>query len=113
MFHLVLHGLVPLVVALLAYRARWRLALVVMLATMAVDVDHLLADPVYDPLRCSIGFHPLHTVTAITVYVALFLGPWCVSAWRKRPLEGPAWFIHVAGLGLLIHMLLDGIDCLA
>ena len=31
-----------------------------MLATMVVDLDHLLADPILDPQRCGIGFHPLH-----------------------------------------------------
>ena len=31
-----------------------------MMATMLVDLDHLFADPIYDPDRCSIGFHPLH-----------------------------------------------------
>ena len=28
--------------------------------TMMVDLDHLIADPIFDPQRC-IGFHPLHS----------------------------------------------------
>ena len=29
----------------------------------------LVADPLYDPNRCSIGFHPLHTAPAVALYV--------------------------------------------
>ena len=66
-----------------------------MVATMIVDLDHLLADPIYDPERCSIGFHPLHTTPAIAVYVLL-------AAWPKT---------RLVGVGLLIHMALDLGDC--
>jgi len=95
-FHLVLHVAVPGVVAWGFFRDRWRWAWFVMVATMLVDLDHLLADPIYDPGRCSIGFHPLHTAPAIAVYVALAVWP------RTR----------LVGLGLVIHMALDGLDCL-
>ncbi len=67
-----------------------------MLATMLVDLDHLLADPIYDPSRCSIGFHPLHTFPAIAAYVLLLI---------PRVSRLPA-------LGLVIHMALDALDCL-
>ncbi len=67
-----------------------------MVLTMLVDVDHLLATPVYDPGRCSIGYHPLHTAPAIVFYAALAL--------PKRT--------RLVGVGLLIHMALDGLDCL-
>ena len=36
-------------------------------ATMLVDLDHLLATPLYNPDRCSLGFHPLHTTLPIIV----------------------------------------------
>lgn len=93
--HLLLHAAVPLAVALLWYRPQWRRAFLLMMATMAVDVDHLLATPIYQPDRCSIGFHPLHTWPAILVYVLLTLHP------RSR----------LIGLGLVIHMALDSLDC--
>ncbi len=67
-----------------------------MLVTMLVDLDHLLASPVYDPARCSIAFHPLHQWPAILIYSLLVLA---------RPLR-------LVAIGLLTHMLLDGIDCL-
>ena len=54
--HLVLHVLVPVTVARAFFRPRWRRAAFIMLATMAVDLDHLLADPIYSPGRCSIGY---------------------------------------------------------
>jgi hypothetical protein len=58
MVHLALHVLVPLLAALVFYRSRWRSATVIMIATMIVDVDHLLATPIYDRSRCSIGVPP-------------------------------------------------------
>jgi hypothetical protein len=94
--HLVLHVVVPGAVALLFFRSRWRRAWLIMLVTMLVDLDHLLADPIYDPGRCSIGFHPLHSYPAIAVFVLLTLPP------KTR----------LVGLGLVIHMALDGLDCL-
>jgi hypothetical protein len=93
--HLLLHFAVPIAVAWLCFRARWRRASLIMIATMLVDLDHLLAQPMYDPNRCSIGFHPLHTWPAILVYVAL--------TWPRRT--------RLIGIGLLIHMALDSLDC--
>lgn len=93
--HLALHILVPGVVAKIFYKPHWVKAWLVMLATMLVDLDHLLAIPVFDPNRCSIGFHPLHSYYAIAVYILLFL---------PKP-------SRLIAIGLLIHMFLDGIDC--
>lgn len=66
-----------------------------MILTMIVDIDHLLANPIYDPLRCSIGFHPLHQDIAIFIYLILCFIP----------------KLRYIGIGLLIHMALDSIDC--
>jgi hypothetical protein len=86
---------VPGAVARLAWREVWLRAWLIMAATNLVDLDHLLADPLFDPNRCSIGFHPLHSWPAQGVWVGLALWP------RTR----------LIGVGLLIHMLLDAIDC--
>lgn len=94
--HLVLHAAVPAVVAALAARPQMLRVYLIMMATWVVDLDHLLANPVYDPQRCSIGFHPLHSVWAIALYAVLCLLP------RAR------W----VGIGLVLHMILDAIDCL-
>lgn len=77
------------------YRPKWKVTLAIMMATMCIDLDHLLADPIYDPERCSIGFHPLHSSLAITLYVAALLHP------KTR----------IVGIGLCIHILLDALDC--
>ncbi len=66
-----------------------------MIATMMVDIDHLLANPVYDATRCSINFHPLHTFIPIGIYLLL--------CFHQRT--------RYIGLGLIIHMILDSIDC--
>ena len=93
--HLALHVLVPAAVAATFYRRRFLRAWAVLMCTMLVDLDHLLADPVYDPNRCSIGTHPLHSVPAIGVYALAALWP----------------RVRLLAVGLLIHMALDGVDC--
>jgi hypothetical protein len=82
-------------VARLGWRDRWLLAWGVMVAVNLVDLDHLLADPLFDPNRCSIGFHPLHSWPAQPVWIALAL-------WPKT---------RLLGVGGLIHMGLDALDC--
>jgi hypothetical protein len=94
--HLALHVLVPLAIAATCYRAQWQRAFGVLMLGMVVDVDHLLATPIYDPGRCSIGFHPLHRWPAIAVYGLLLAHP------KSR----------LVGVGLCVHMALDAIDCL-
>ena len=94
--HMAAHLLLPGLVAWCFFRSRWRLAWLIMLATMAVDLDHLLADPIFDPQRCGIGFHPLHSYPAIALYgVARLFKP-----------------LRVAAAGLLIHMQVDGTACI-
>ena len=79
---------------------------------MLVDVDHLLANPIYSPERCSIGFHPLHTWPAILIYISLFVAPFFLSRERLPKNKQTTLFaIHLTGLGLLIHMALDWLDC--
>ena len=114
MLHIILHFVVPLLVARVFYSARWLRALLILVATMLVDLDHLRAEPIYDPERCSIGFHPLHTPPAIAVYCGLFALGLGVRRWADSArLQNAAWVVHLVGLGLVIHMVLDGADCLA
>ncbi|MFH2219423.1 MAG: DUF6122 family protein [Pseudomonadota bacterium] len=94
--HLLLHLIVPGVVARSAFAQRWKNAWVIMVLTMVVDLDHLLAHPMYDPNRCGIGFHPLHSYPAIALYLLL-------ASLKKT---------RLVGIGLLIHMALDGTDCI-
>ena len=82
-------------VATIFFRSYLISAYLLMIATMVVDLDHLLADPIYDPSRCSIGFHPLHQPWFIVLYLAFCLFP------KTR----------IIGIGLVLHMALDSIDC--
>lgn len=66
-----------------------------MMATMMVDIDHVIATPIYDPMRCSIGFHPLHQLPMVAVYFLMLI--------PKK--------LRLIGLGLVIHMVLDSTDC--
>ena len=95
MFHILLHFIVPALVVVVFYRKSWRNAYLLLISTMIVDIDHLIADPIYDPQRCSIGFHPLHEVWFILAYFFMIFHP------KTR----------LIGLGLTIHMGLDGLDC--
>ncbi len=83
-----------------------------MVATMLVDADHLIATPIYDPARCSIGFHPFHTPLAIALYTALAATPLVPGRWKSAVRARKALnALHLVGLGLLIHMALDWADC--
>jgi hypothetical protein len=62
---------------------------------MLVDLDHLLANPIFQENRCSINFHPLHSYIAIGIYfVGLFFSK-----------------TRILAIALLFHMLTDLIDC--
>ena len=94
--HVILHFLVPLAVAKMVWRKKWIRPFLIMAITIVVDLDHLLADPIFDPNRCSINVHPLHSWPAIIVYLVCLLSP----------------NLRIVSLGLLIHIALDGTDCL-
>ena len=94
--HYGIHFLLPVLIGLLFFKERRWNVILILLAAILIDLDHLLADPIFDPNRCSINFHPLHTYWAIVFYFMLL-------AWKKT---------RIIGLGLLIHILADTIDCL-
>lgn len=93
--HYGIHFALPLAIAFACYpKNRWGVALL-LLAGIAIDLDHLWATPTFDPDRCSIDFHPLHSYAAIAGYAALLLFP------KTR----------LVGLALMIHMAADLSDC--
>jgi hypothetical protein len=94
--HYGIHFLLPIAIGFLFFKENRMRVILILLAAILIDLDHLLATPVFDPQRCSINFHPLHTYWAMLVYVLFFF---------IKPLR-------VVGLGLLIHLLADWIDCL-
>jgi len=97
MLHISFHFILPLAIARGFARPDWHRAYLLMMSTMLVDLDHLLATPIYDPQRCSIAFHPLHHPLLFIVYIALCF---------YRPTR---WI----GIGLCVHMGLDAADCLS
>jgi len=96
--HYSFHFIVPGLLAWLLFPEMWGLAWLLMIGTMLVDIDHLLARPIFDSKRCSIGFHILHSYPAIAVYgLLLFV---------------PNLYVQVIAVGLLFHMYTDWQDCL-
>lgn len=89
------HIIIPLIVALIWYKTNWKIAFLIMLSGIWIDIDHLLANPIFDPNRCSINFHPLHSYYAIALYVFLLF--------PKKT--------RLIGLGLVIHIVADLVDC--
>jgi len=96
--HYAFHLLVPFVLGKLFWKENWWKAGLIMVCTTAIDLDHLLANPIFGPERCSIGFHPLHTLWAGIVYGVL--------------LAVPSWKVRAVGVGCLWHLCTDAIDCL-
>ena len=94
--HYGIHFGLPLIIALFFFKTHWKMAYLIMLMGLFIDVDHIWADPIFDPNRCSIGFHPLHSYWAIAIYVVLTL-------FKKT---------RLIGIGLMIHIIADATDCL-
>ena len=94
--HYTLHFVFPFLIGYIFFRKNWKYVGVIILLAILIDLDHLFANPVFDPQRCSIGFHPLHSFWAIGVYgVAVFF--------RK---------VRIIAIGLLFHIFTDLTDCI-
>ena len=93
--HYGLHFIFPLLIALYCYRKQWKTVYFIFVLCMFIDLDHLLATPIFDPNRCSINFHPLHNYYAIAVYAGFLF-------FKKT---------RILGIGLLLHILADVVDC--
>jgi hypothetical protein len=92
--HYFLHFIAPILIAYIFFRDKWKTVSIIFLLTMLVDLDHLLATPIFDPCRCSIGFHLMHSWYMIALYFLLLFTK-----------------LRIVGIGLLMHMLTDQIDC--
>ena len=94
--HLSGHTILPIAISYAGYGSSWKSAAKIMIASNLVDVDHLLAKPIYNPDRCSIESHPLHSLPMIGLYSAMLFNK-----------ETQEW-----GIGLLTHMAVDYVDCI-
>lgn len=97
LIHYSLHLIFPFFIAYYFFRSNWKQVYLILLSTMLIDLDHLLANPIFQPDRCSVGFHPLHSFYIIPFYFALLF--------FKKP-------FNIIGIGLLFHIFTDYIDCL-
>jgi len=89
------HFLIPVVLALLFYPNQWKKAYLCFLGAMLIDLDHLFAQPIFDPNRCSVQFHFLHSIPAILSYFVLLI--------PKKT--------RIIAVALLWHIFTDIIDC--
>jgi len=95
LIHYGLHFVIPFFLAFFLFKNQWKRVYLIFLFSMLVDLDHLVANPIFEANRCSINFHPLHTYYAIFFY-ALGLS-------IKK--------VRILCFALLFHMLTDFIDC--
>ena len=86
------HWLVPFLFGRVLWAKNWLQAGLVVASANLIDLDHLLADPMFDPDRCSIGFHPLHDWIAACVYCAMLLVP---KRWVRAFAVGALWHLAV------------------
>ncbi|RLD24017.1 MAG: hypothetical protein DRI70_08675 [Bacteroidetes bacterium] len=93
--HYGIHFIVPILIGLYFFKEHRLRIILILLSGILIDVDHFLANPIFDSNRCSIDFHPLHSYWAIAVYVSLL-------PFRK---------MRIVGIALLIHILADVVDC--
>ena len=93
--HYGIHFILPIIIGLVFFKEHRLKITMILLAGIILDLDHLWADPIFDPSRCSINFHPLHTYWAIASYFLLLF-------FSKT---------RVLGIAFLIHILADTVDC--
>ncbi|MEL6917923.1 MAG: DUF6122 family protein [Bacteroidota bacterium] len=93
--HYGIHFLVPIAIAFLFFREKKLKILLLLWAGILLDIDHVVAEPIFDPNRCSINFHPLHSYWAIAVYLGLLF-------FNKT---------RVLGIAFVLHMVADSMDC--
>jgi hypothetical protein len=93
--HYFFHLIFPIIIAYNYLGDKWKKGAIIFLLTMLVDLDHLIANPVFNPCRCSIGFHLLHSYFAIFIYILM------LTHSKTR----------LIAIGLLMHMATDSIDC--
>ncbi|MEP3051278.1 MAG: DUF6122 family protein [Erythrobacter sp.] len=91
------HWLVPFAIGWLIWRDNWLRAGLVIVSANLVDLDHLLTDPIFDPNRCSVGFHLLHGWEAALAFLLM--------------LAIPRWWARAFAIGALWHLAVDWGDC--
>ncbi len=94
--HYGIHFIVPILIAYFFYKTNFVKVALILLAGILLDLDHLVANPIFDAGRCSINFHPLHSYWAIMIYLIMLI-------FKKT---------RIWGIAFCIHMIADVVDCL-
>ena len=93
--HYGIHFIVPILIVFIFFKEQRMKLILILWAGILIDADHLLANPIFDPERCSIGFHPLHSYWAIAAYFGLLF-------FKKT---------RIFGIALVLHIIADALDC--
>lgn len=93
--HYGIHFGMPFAIAYYAYPKTFKKGLLILLAGILIDVDHLWATPFFQSDRCSVGFHLFHQWPFIGAYLLLVV-------WPKT---------RIFGYALLLHIIADLTDC--
>ncbi|WP_298505885.1 DUF6122 family protein [uncultured Maribacter sp.] len=93
--HYGIHFIVPIIIALFLFKKNKGVVMLILLSGIIIDIDHFFSNPIFDPNRCSINFHPLHSYIAIFIYFSFLF-------FKKT---------RIYGIALLIHILADMVDC--
>jgi hypothetical protein len=91
------HWIAPFLIGAIIWRDNWKVAGLVTASANLIDLDHLLSDPIFDPNRCSIGFHWLHGWEAALAFTLMLLVP--------------RWWVRAFAVGALWHLVVDLGDC--
>lgn len=95
LIHYGIHFGIPVLLAFWLYRPYFSRSLLILWGGILIDIDHLWATPLFDPERCSVGFHTFHQWPFIALYILLLF-------WRRS---------RIVGLALVIHIMADLTDC--
>jgi len=93
--HYGIHFIVPFLISYLFFKDAFFKVSIILLLGIYIDLDHLIATPIFDSNRCSINFHPLHSYFAISLYLIFVI--------IKKT--------RLIGLALCLHIIADLIDC--
>ncbi len=94
--HYGVHFIVPLGIAYIFFKENKLKVALILLAGIVLDIDHILATPIFDSMRCSIDYHPFHSYWAILVYIGMLF-------FKKT---------RIWGIAFLVHIFADLVDCL-
>tara|TARA_R110002051_G_scaffold252546_2_gene311786 strand:- start:2611 stop:2931 length:321 start_codon:yes stop_codon:yes gene_type:complete len=95
LIHYGIHFVVPILIGFYFFKENRNRSILILLAAILIDVDHLFATPIFDANRCSINFHFLHQYWAIAIYISLLF-------FKKT---------RIFGIALLLHIIADFTDC--